>query len=295
MSHHSYHLHAISWNDRGIECMKHRQYQQAICHFQTSLRCIKQLLADEGEEEDGDDMHHLSNTTVVCNPIASSKDLENRCHDDDNVRQQQVDVFSSDTKMMTTIPNKNDTVPLQSSYSVSLDDKEWQKFRPICIALPAVKENDDEDTFALDRFTCIVLYNMGICYIHSNIISHSQYHPVIGNDTAKSSYRASHVLNLSYQLLGRMVSKFGIVNENTIQAWYGLHQIEYRILSAMMFWMPRSSYSSIPQDDETDADHTTTMIIDRMREVHDILIKNRDLVYFLVTIFSITTVAAPCA
>lgn len=150
----------------------------------------------------------------------------------------------------------------------------------------------------LERCTAIILYNIATCHIHS---TKDVFHNMNTNNnkTSSSSLVPLKLLTLSLNKIQEMLSRIDIINEDTIQTWYGIHQIEYCILMTMKYLVTYNFDVYVDGVNNHNImnhqQYVSECIIDRIHNVRTILRQNQNTVHFLGSLTSSSSHTAPSA
>lgn len=255
----------IVHNNVGIKHIKRNECNDAIRHFKLALKYIKAMVSDTNQDDHDDDI-----------PIASYF-----------LDDEEDDIFSLSTMTMTF-------GSLTTTCSTNSEEtKVVPLFQPIrllyqtihTVSVPPWNNNDK----VLEIMTAIILYNMATCNL--GIVKEST------DDSKDDRYKESlarslNMLKLSYGMIQDMLSSFTNIDINSIQVWYGIHQIEYRVLNAMLYVVFQQQHNN--NNNEIDDLTPFECIMNHIQHVQQVLDQYKEMIHFLCT-FSNTIYAAECA
>lgn len=255
---------AMSYNNNGIRYMKMKEYEESNRCFRIALRYVRSFVESDDREypiTDGN-MKEIRSLHML-----GTDDLS-----------QYADVMSSDAMIITT-----DSATHGNIFECGIDTS---SYRPIFMELPTIDPDSlpsvchTVNTTDMERLLSIVLYNMGLCCIHALRVR--CYTDGKNHTSELLPLKAMKVLMSSHQLTQTMISKIDHINASTVQTWYGIHQLEFRVLSALMCLY----YSN---DDRL----VVIRIEERIRRIQQVLHAHDGMVHFLRSLASVTI--APCA
>lgn len=210
-------------NNAGINNLKKKEYCEAIRQFQTALRCLRTMLGEVEILTNGEQHDHGPT------PLATSLNQFDVVHEGE-------DVFTLSTMTMTmTFATSLACIVEDTRVTVS----SVSELHPIWIDTPI---NDTllslhNDTNHLEIMTVIILYNIAISHIG---IMKECSKDLNQNDEHHSYERSSATAWKMMMLAHRMIQSILVsltVDINSIQIWYGIHQIKYRLLTSMLYFV----------------------------------------------------------
>lgn len=249
---------AIQYNNIGINSMLRNGYDDANRYIQTSLQCVQALVESNHQQQ----LHQANNetnssnissfpqstttTATMLTTLHPASSLSSSCTNLHINHTIECDEISLNTMMIDSATNSASSnahyinTTLQNNNTNGLS-----QFRPIQMQMPMTGTSIDTSTSILlqqpsmihhrmnrlDMTSCAILHNIAICFIYHDIYRKSS------SEASKKEHRhtAFQVLIIAHSIISDILSGAWSIDEDLIPLWFGVHQMEYRILSVMIY------------------------------------------------------------